>query len=94
MYGKKGSEGHKEERQGVTWQGEERRVESGDEARQGKAGPSKVKQRGERGKLPPPSHCSFLDVIAPSVWDSSVFCRIKLASCLATSGKSTCRSIE
>ena len=78
----------------MAWQGEERGVESGDEARQGKAGPSKVKQRGERGKLPPPSHCSFLDVIAPSVWDSSVFCRIKLASCLATSGKSTCRSIE
>lgn len=49
-----------------------------------------MKQGGERGNLPPPSHCSSFDVIDPSAWDSSLFCRINLTFGLATSGKSTC----
>ena len=51
--------------------------------------PGEDRRRKERGSLPPPSHCSFLDVIVPSAWDSSFFCRIKLVFCLAISGKST-----
>lgn len=74
----------------MTEREKERREERRSEARQGKVGPSKVKQGGERGNLPPPSHCSFLDVIDPSAWNSFLFCRINLAFCLATSGKSTC----
>lgn len=65
----------------------ESRVEEGDgEWRRGKE-----RKGEEKSNLPPPIHCSFLDVIVPSAWDSSLFCRIKLVFCLATSGKSTCR---
>lgn len=64
-------------------------ADCGGEVRQGE------ERRGkEKDNLPPPSHCSFVDVIVPRAWDSSLFCRIKLVFCLATSGKSTCGLIN
>lgn len=78
--------------------GEEKRVRR-EEARRGEPKRSEARRGeerrgGEKGNLPPPSHCSFLDVIVPSASDSSLFCWIKLVFCLATSGKSTCGSVD
>lgn len=70
-------------------EGRGRQGEGGEERRGDKR--QEEERRGEeRSNIPPPSHCSFFEVIDPSAWDNSLCCRIKFAFCLTTSGKSTC----